>query len=188
MQKQKNAWNILIYRKWASSLPDIGCNLEKANILPLPTLLYNEDTISGSIDIIRKLADRQELTDDVIKDEIILIKRDLMTVQNCRCAKYRQQDELLSLDRFHWLEPVAGLFHLQMNLISILFGKFWVVVGGVVSLNWYSGIPKRKHITRQTNNNNFQQTDDFFRIVIKAMVVVLYIRVAGCFTINDLQT
>lgn len=55
-------------------------------------------------------------------------------------------------------------------------------------LNWYSGIPKRKYIARQTNNNNFQQTDDFFCVVIKAMVIALCIRIAGCFTINDLQT
>lgn len=44
--------------------------------------MYNIGTISRFINIIRKLADRLELMDDVIKDKIILIKEDLMIVQN----------------------------------------------------------------------------------------------------------
>lgn len=124
MQKQKNDCNIPIYSKWASPLPDIRCSLEKANILPLPTLAFNKGTISGSIDIIGELAERLELTNEVVREKIILIKGDLMTVQNCRRAIYRQQDELQPLDKFDWLEPMAGLFHLQMNLLSMLFGKF----------------------------------------------------------------
>lgn len=186
MQKQKNNWNIPIYCKWASLLRDIRCSLKKANILLLPPLPYNKGTISGSIDIIRKLADRLELTDDVIRDKVIWIKEDLMTVRNYRRTIYWRQDESLPLDRFHWLELVAELFHLQMNLISILFGKFWGVAKDIVSLNWYSGILKRKHIARQTNNNNFQQTDDFFHVVIKVIIIALCMHVAGCSTINNL--
>lgn len=124
----------------------------------------------------------------MIRDKIILMKGDLITIQNCRRAIYWQQDELLSLDRFYWLEPVAGLFILEINLIFMLFGKFCGVASNVVSLNWYSSILKCKHIARQTDNNNFQQTDNFFRVVIEAMVIALCIRVAGCSTINDLQT
>lgn len=57
-----------------------------------------------------------------------------------------------------------------------------------MSLNWYNNILKCKHITRQPNNNNFQQTDDFFHIVIEDMVIILYIYVADCSIINNLQT
>lgn len=188
MRKQKNDRNIPIYRKWASPLPDIRCSLEKADIFPLPTLAFNEGTISGLIDIIRELAERLELTNEVVGDKIILIKGDLMTVRNCRRAIYRRQDELQPLDRFYWLEPVAGLFHLWMNLLSMLFGKFWGVAGDIVSLNRYSGILKRKHISKKPDNNDFQQTDDFFRVVINAMVIALYMHVAGCSTISQMQT
>ena len=80
MRKQKNDRNIPIYYKWALPLPDIRCSLEKADILPFPILAYNKGTISGSIDIIHKLADWLELTDDVIRDKIILIKRDLINI------------------------------------------------------------------------------------------------------------
>lgn len=83
---------------------------------------------------------------------------------------------------------MAELFHLQMNLIFILFGKFWGVANHLVSLNWYNSILKCKHITKQSDNNNFQQIDDFFHVVIKAMVIILYIRIASCSIINKLQT
>ena len=135
MCKYKNDRNIPIYCKWALPLPDIRCSLEKTDILLLLTLAYNKDTISGSIDIIHELADWLELTDNVVRNKIIVIKKDLMNIQNCCYAIYWQQDKLLPLDRFHWLKPLAGLFHLQLNLISILFKKFWGITGDLVSLN-----------------------------------------------------
>ncbi len=112
MRKQKNDCNIPIYRKWPSPLPDIRCRLKKADILPLPSFAMNESTITRSIDIVQELAERLELLDEVIRDKLILLKGDLMTVRNCRHAIDRWQEEILPLDRFHWLEPVAGLFYL----------------------------------------------------------------------------
>lgn len=75
-----------------------------------------------------------------------------------------------------------------MNLIYMLFGKYWGVAGDVVFLNCYSGILKRKHIFKKPDNNNFHHIDKFFYIVIEAMVVTLYMDIAGCFTIDELQT
>lgn len=70
----------------------------------------------------------------------------------------------------------------------MLFKKFWGVAGDLVSLNRYSGILKQKHISKKSDNNNFQQTDDFFRVIIEAMVIALYMYIAGCSTISKLQT
>lgn len=70
----------------------------------------------------------------------------------------------------------------------MLLGKFWKIIGNMVSLNCYSGILKRKHISKKSDNNNFHHMDKFFYIVIKAMVVILCIYKAGCSTINKLQT
>lgn len=110
-----------------------------------------------------------------------------MTVRNCRRAIYRRQDEPLPSARFHWLEPVAGLFHLQMNFISMLFGKFWGIPGNIVSLNRFAGILKRKYISKAAENGNFHHSDNFFRTVIEAMVITLYINAVGCQSIDKLQ-
>ncbi len=111
-----------------------------------------------------------------------------MTVRTYRHAIYWRQEEILLLDRFHYLEPMVGLFHLQMNLLSMLFGKFWGVAGNMVSLNCYSGILKKKYIYKKPDNNNFHHTDEFFRVVIEAMVMMLCIYIARCSTIDKLQT
>ena len=74
-----------------------------------------------------------------------------------------------------------------MNFLSLLFGKFWGIVGDIISLNQYHGILKRKNVTKKANNKNFHHSDEFFRIIIKAMVVTLCIQAVGCSTINELQ-
>ena len=57
----------------------------------------------------------------------------------------------------------------------------------MVSLNCYNGILKRKHICKKLDNNNFHHTNEFFRIVIEAMVITLYMHIARCSTIDKLQ-
>lgn len=83
---------------------------------------------------------------------------------------------------------MAGLFHLQINLISMLFSKFWGVAANMVSLNGYNNILKRKHIYKKPDNNNFHHTDEFFHILIEAIVVTLCMHIAGYSTIDELQT
>ena len=112
MRRQKNNRNISIYRKWSFSLLDIKCRPDTADMLLLPTLANNKAIISGTINIIQELAERLELTDEVVRDKLILLKRDLMTIRNCWYAIFWRQAELPSLNRYFWLEPVAGLFHL----------------------------------------------------------------------------
>ncbi len=82
MHKQKNDRNIPIHCKWPSPLLDIKCNPDTADVLLLPTLAANKVTISRTIDIIQELVERLELTDEVIRDKLILIKGDLMTIHN----------------------------------------------------------------------------------------------------------
>ena len=70
----------------------------------------------------------------------------------------------------------------------MLFGKFWRIVGNMISLNCYSSILKRKHISKKPDNNNFPYIDKFFYVMIEAMVMILYKHKAGCFRIDKLQT
>ena len=83
---------------------------------------------------------------------------------------------------------MVGFFYLQVNLISILFDKFWRIAGDMIFLNCYSNILKRKHISKKPDNNSFHHTDEFFLIVIEAMVVTLFMHEVGCFIIDELQT
>lgn len=186
MYKQENTQVVSIYQKWETPLPNIRCRNEAADILPLPTLPFNEESIAGTIDILREIAKRLGLSEEVVRDKIILLKGDLLTVRNCRRAIYRRQGEQLPSSRFHWLElPVAGLFHLQINFLSMLFDRFWGVAGDIVSLNHYAGILKRKYVTKAADNNHFYHSDDFLRTVMEALVITLCMQAAGCSTIES---
>lgn len=57
----------------------------------------------------------------------------------------------------------------------MLIRKFWGVASDLLFLNWYSNILKCKHIAKQPDNNNIQQIDNFFHIIIEAIVIVLSI-------------
>lgn len=165
-------------------LLDVRCNNKTANIFPLPTLAFNEGSINGTIEVLLDIAGRLELTDDVVKSKVILLKGDLLIIRNARRAIYWRQDELLPLPRFDWLEPVAGLFHLQINVLSVFFDKFWGNASSIVDLDHYNGILKRKYISKTAKTKYFHHSDEFLRFVIEALIVTLYMHHTKCQTIN----
>ena len=112
IQKQKNNHNILIHQKWLLPLPDIRCRLKKIDFFLLPTLVMNKRTIPGFINMVQKLTKWLELLNKIMRDKFILFKGDLMTIRNCRHVIYRWQEDILPLNRFHWLEPMASFFYL----------------------------------------------------------------------------
>ena len=141
----------------------------------------------GTIEILFDVAERLELTDNVIKNKIIILKGDLINIRNCRRAIYRRQDELRPMPWFHLIEHIAGLFHLQINMLSLFFVKFWGMAGNTIGLERFSGILKRKHINQAALTKNFHHSDNFFWTVIEALTVTLYMYVADCQTINTFQ-
>ena len=52
MHKQRNTQGVSIYRKWETPLSNIRYRNEAADILPLPTLPFNERSIAGTIKIL----------------------------------------------------------------------------------------------------------------------------------------
>ena len=53
---------------------------EKADILPLPTLPYNESKISETIDILRELIQCLDLDDYIFEDKIVMVKKNWLIV------------------------------------------------------------------------------------------------------------
>lgn len=88
MNKQTNVCDRLLYTKWQSTLPDVRCKNEVSNILLLLTLLYKKENIFEIIEILFNIADLLKLTDNIVKDKIMTLQRDLITIKNCRCAIY----------------------------------------------------------------------------------------------------
>ncbi len=74
-------------------LKSIQCVKEKANILLLPILPYDESEISETIDILRELIQCLSLDDYVFEDKIVIVKEDWLTVQNITRAIYQKAEE-----------------------------------------------------------------------------------------------
>lgn len=99
------------------------CKIEKVDILLLPTLAYDKSTISGTLDILRKVTQLLGLTNDIVCNKVIILKGDSLTVRYATRAIFRWQDEPTSLHRLNWIESIAGLFYLQMNLLRFMVEK-----------------------------------------------------------------
>lgn len=69
----------------------------------------------------------------------------------------------------------------------MLFGKFWGISSNIVSLNRFAGILKQKYISKVVENGNFHHSNDFFRMIIEAIVITLYINIMGYQLIDKLQ-
>ena len=111
-----------------------------------------------------------------------MLKSDLLTVKNATQTIYRKQDGPTSLHQFVWLEPITGLFHLQMNVLKFIFEKLLGGPNDRSTIGLYSSILKRKNIAKKMKN--FHACDDFFRLLVEAHVIALAMNTAGCITID----
>ncbi len=100
------------------------CIKEKTDILPLPTLPYDKSEINETFDILRELIQCLDLDDYVFEDKIVMVKGDWLTVRNITRVIYQKQEEPEILYTLGWIELIAGLFHLQMNILKLFTFTF----------------------------------------------------------------
>lgn len=66
---------------------------KKTDILPLPTLAYDESTIASTFDILQKLIQVLRLTKEVICEKLIILKDDLLKIQIATQAILKKEDK-----------------------------------------------------------------------------------------------
>ena len=154
--------------------------------MPLPTLTFNERTIMGTIDVLTTFAERLGLSEEMVCNKIIMIRGDLLTVRNVRQTLFQRRGKLMKINRFDWLEPTAGLFHLQMNLLTMLFDKLWGKPGNIASLGQYAGVLKRPKVSKDMKN--FHACDTFLKHLIDADVIALVMEENDQKSIDEFQT
>lgn len=136
----------MFYTKWQSLLPNVRCKNKVSNIFLFSTFLYNEENSLKIIKVLFDIANWLELTNNVVRDKIIILKKDLMIVKNCRHTIYWRQDKLRPMPRFHSIKCITNLFYLQIIVLFLFFNKFWGLASSIVGFEYYSGVFKRKHI------------------------------------------
>lgn len=81
-------------------LKEIQCAVQAADILPLPTLSFDESKISGTIEILQELVIRLGLNPQILHGKKVIFKGNYMTVRNITWAIYYKQEELFYIDGF----------------------------------------------------------------------------------------
>lgn len=93
-------------------MSDIYYPVKKADIFPLLTLTYDESIISSTLNILRKITQVLGLTEEVIRNKVIILKGDLLMIQNTICVILKKQNKSYNFDHYDWIEPIIGLFYL----------------------------------------------------------------------------
>lgn len=97
------------------------CPIKKGRVFLLPTFALNESKISQVVKILPKYSKSLSLTDDMISEKMIIVEENWLIVRNVRIAMYQCTSKIIELDTFKWLEPIAGLFRLQMTVLKTFF-------------------------------------------------------------------
>ena len=161
-----------LYQKWPAPLRTQRCALLKADVVPLPTFPLNKANIEDNIDILRNLLARLQLA-EVVEGNVVMLKGDWLTVRNVTRAIYRKQGDKPGPYRFNWIEPIAGFFHLQMNVLTILHTSFWGAPGDLYSLQRFNAVLKHRQGVGLDIKKYFHANDEFFRMIIHAHVIAL---------------
>lgn len=74
--------------KWQTSLQEVQCWIEKADIIPLPTLLLDKSSIKGTIEIFKKYLKRLGIKNVAIINKFLIFKGDFLIVRNVTKAIY----------------------------------------------------------------------------------------------------
>ena len=154
------------------------CPIEKARVFPLPTLALDESKISQVVEILREYSKFLGLTDNMVSEKTIMVKGDWLTVRNVRIAMYQCTGEVTELDTFKWLEPIAGLFYLQMTVLKTFLQILWGKSRDASSLSRCHDALRRPKVSKDMKN--FHACDDFFKTVIDVNVVAICITSARC--------
>ena len=158
------------------------CPIEKARVFPLPTLALDESKISQVVEILREYSKFLGLTDNMVSEKTIMVKGDWLTVRNVRIAMYQCTGEVTELDTFKWLEPIAGLFYLQMTVLKTFLQILWGKSRDASSLSRCHDALRRPKVFKDMKN--FYACNDFFKTVIDANVIAFCITSARCKNIS----
>ncbi len=74
--------------KWQAPLREVQCRIEKADIIPLPTLPLDKALIARCIDILKKYLKRLGIENVAIFNKLLIFKGDFLTMRNITRAIY----------------------------------------------------------------------------------------------------
>ncbi|KAI9233671.1 MAG: hypothetical protein BYD32DRAFT_373110 [Podila humilis] len=102
----------------------------------------------------------------------IIVGGDQLSVSRVETVKRCVDDDVTAFDRMEWALPALQLFHLQMNLCSLMVKTYFGESDKPGSLSFYVARLKRKRISE--GSSSFHAADELLRNVFNGMVLWLW--------------
>lgn len=158
------------------------------DILTLPTYDLDESQIAETIKILEELQGDVGMSVQQRKEALVLYKGDGLTVNNIRYSLHCistnlidrkaqiRRSESASDQNFQYIEAAAGLFHLSMAVLGVLFKTHYGTLDTDVAslLVWLDelqrDIPRMWNVQKQSVKD-FHAAHDFFDTVLDAYII-----------------
>ena len=165
---------------WTFSMPILK-KLKKyqARYLPLKPVMKDESTTSNNIQILEDIYGRQfQMKDNnpVFATALRLVGGDLKTWSRIQSAKHlRCEVSERPFDRFDWLLPGLGLWHLRLNMLQLIHRIHWgeVKPADPSTLQYAADRWGRSRVVQP---NDFQALEDLIIHSYQSRVVGIWIR------------
>lgn len=167
-------------------LHEVRASKYRADYMTFPTLDRDEASIDGTISVLKDLTKLLNLRPSDIKEKCIMLNGDYLTVRNVMRAIYRRQEHCEPIHSFSYFEPVAGLFHLQMNTLKMLMHVFEGSRTDPGSLLRFASLLRRKSVGKEVKD--FHGCNEFFNHVFDGHLLALVMKEVSAGSLADLKT
>ena len=146
----------------------------------------DETLIARTINILKKYLKRLGIKNIAITNKLLIFKGDFLILRNVTRTIYLRQEELYPIEKFQFIKPIAGLFHLQMNVLKLFIDTTWGKKDNQVSLTHFQETLSQKKITQDAKD--FHISDNFFQTVMTGFTLALYMQDILCSEIPKFKT
>ena len=151
-------------------------------ILPFGTFNLNEGKLDELIKVLYGVQDQMGLSAQQATDNVIETHGDLLTTLQMRRARNRQS-ECTPHMQLKWVDTASGLFHLQYNVLLLLFRNHRGRESDTCSLSrWISALGRLQEKIWDGSKNHvkdFRTCNDFFHTVVSGYVLSAVVDMCG---------
>ena len=198
MTKQDGSPGEALYQVDAPPFEQIRARKGRAKILTMRTFDRDEASIAGTVDVLKDICNelgilKQSDSDDKpgpdggieVGGSVVMLHGDYLTVRNVTRAMMHRAVEPNPVMRFQWVEPVAGLLHLQMNVLKMLLHTFEGGPTDPSSLKRHQISLRYKGVHKEVRD--FHACDEFFRLVAEGHIIGLFMHRQKLQSIQDIN-
>ena len=148
--------------------------IEQSITYPISAMEIDQSSVEGNLEILRFITARTLVLPATYFDngKKIIVAGDQLTVSRVEAIKRSVDDDVTAFDRMEWALPALQLFHLQMNLCSLILKTYFGESDKPGSLSFYIARLKRKRVSEESSS--YHAANELMRNVFDGMVLRLW--------------